>query len=89
MADHLIDIGPGAGKLGGRIVAQGSQKDLMASADSLTGRYLREPMQHGSQARRPSADHWLQVAGAQLHNLKNLNVRIPLERLTVVTGATM
>jgi excinuclease ABC subunit A len=88
MADHLIDIGPGAGKLGGRIVAQGSQKDLMASADSLTGRYLREPMQHGSTARRVKPSHWLEIQGANLHNLKNLNVRIPLERLTVVTGVS-
>ena len=88
MADHLIDIGPGAGKLGGRIVAQGSQQDLMQSAESLTGRYLREPMQHGSQARRPAADHWLRVVGAHLHNLKDLEVQIPLERLTVVTGVS-
>jgi excinuclease ABC subunit A len=88
MADHLIDIGPGAGKLGGRIVAQGTQQDLMHATDSLTGQYLREPMQHDSQPRRPSADQWLRIVGANLHNLKDLEVGIPLERLTVVTGVS-
>src|SRR5690606_25737826 len=52
-ADHIIDIGPSAGKRGGRVVAQGSVADLSASADSLTGRYLLHAMKHPLQARRP------------------------------------
>ena len=54
-ADHLIDIGPGAGRLGGQVVAQGTLDDVMAAADSVTGRYLRDAMRHPLQPRRPVA----------------------------------
>ena len=92
-ADHIIDIGPSAGKRGGRVVAQGSVDDLSANADSVTGRYLLHAMKHPLQARRaaPSADeggHWLQVKGASLHNLNELDAAVPLQRLVVITGVS-
>ncbi|MDA1187296.1 MAG: excinuclease ABC subunit UvrA [Proteobacteria bacterium] len=88
MADHLIDIGPGAGRLGGEVIAQGSQDDLKACERSMTGRYLREPMHHAAEPRRPKPEHWLQIKEANLHNLRKVNVEIPLQRLTVITGVS-
>ncbi len=168
-ADHIIDIGPSAGRRGGRVVAQGSVADLSASPDSLTGRYLLHAMKHPLQARRvvvalagdgvapgssygepksspggtpsprgrakaaskgkningasaevavgvgrpgddlgepyeepglptpaapPSALHhkpveeWIEVKGANLHNLQNVDAKVPLRRLVVVTGVS-
>ena len=89
-ADHVIDIGPGAGKRGGMVVAQGTVRELMASADSLTGRLLARPLQHPLQARRAvdgQTPH-LRVHGAHLHNLKRLDVAVPLGRLVAVTGVS-
>ena len=88
MADHLIDMGPGAGRRGGEVVAQGSQADLEASPESVTGRYLRSPMQHPAQPLRPPPEDWLVVKDARLHNLQGVDARIPLNRLTVVTGVS-
>ncbi|MDR7093331.1 excinuclease ABC subunit UvrA [Hydrogenophaga laconesensis] len=91
-ADHIIDIGPSAGKRGGRVVAQGSVSDLSANADSVTGRYLLHAMRHPLQARRSippmDASPWLQVRGANLHNLDNLDAAVPLQRLVVITGVS-
>ncbi len=102
-ADHIIDIGPSAGKRGGRLVAQGSVKDITDAADSQTGKYLLHAMKHPLQTRRnmPSfkvgskADKentevlkWLELKGANLHNLQNVNVQIPLQRLVAVTGVS-
>jgi excinuclease ABC subunit A len=131
-ADHIIDIGPSAGKRGGRLVAQGSVKDITDSADSQTGKYLLHAMKHPLQARRlmpvfdavanaakpeikveaPAAKKvskksqaaqlpaqtsvqevstdlkWLELKGANLHNLQNVNVEIPLQRLVAVTGVS-
>jgi excinuclease ABC subunit A len=92
-ADHIIDIGPSAGKRGGRVVAQGSVADLSANSESVTGRYLLHAMKHPLQARRPvlpasATDHWLQVKGAQLHNLNQLDASVPLQRLVVITGVS-
>ena len=145
-ADHIIDIGPSAGKRGGRVVAQGTVADLSANPDSVTGRYLLHAMKHPLQARRavaemglankeaaetgtadrgsdPDSGHpgprskkprtksgsdpmadvpisaeptptqsnettWIEVKGANLHNLQNLNVDVPLQRLVVVTGVS-
>lgn len=89
-ASHVIDIGPGAGVRGGRVVAQGTVDEIMASPDSLTGKYLRHPLVHPLQPRRPiDADTpKLTIRGAHLHNLHNVDVQIPIGRLSVVTGVS-
>jgi excinuclease ABC subunit A len=89
-AAHVIDIGPGAGVRGGRVVAQGTVQDIMDNPDSLTGKYLRHPLKHPLQPRRPvDADTpSIQVKGARLHNLANVEARFPIGRLTVVTGVS-
>ena len=95
-ADHLIDIGPGAGKRGGRLVAQGTAQALAAVPDSVTGRCLAQPMTHPLQPRREvafaaddagAATH-LTVLGPHLHNLQGMPVRVPLQRLVAVTGVS-
>lgn len=89
-ADHIIDIGPSAGKRGGRVVAQGTVADLSASPDSLTGRYLLHAMKHPLQPRRAvTADTGqMELRGATLHNLQQVDVAVPLKRLVVVTGVS-
>ncbi|MFC5431786.1 excinuclease ABC subunit UvrA [Paraburkholderia denitrificans] len=97
-ADHIIDIGPGAGKRGGRVVAQGNVADLAAQPDSLTGRYLAQPIVHPIQARREVIAaragrdsvpaQWLTVHGGKLHNLRDVTAQIPLGRLVAITGVS-
>ena len=90
-ADHVIDIGPGAGSEGGRLVAQGSVKDIIRCKDSVTGRMLAHPQQHPLVPRRAfssGSDPFIRVEGASLHNLKDVSVAFPLNRLTVVTGVS-
>ncbi|HSV54836.1 MAG TPA: excinuclease ABC subunit UvrA, partial [Burkholderiaceae bacterium] len=97
-ADHIIDIGPSAGKRGGRVVAQGSAKDLSDTPDSVTGRYLLHAMKHPLHTRRvvaqaaPTEDGtqggWLWLRQARLHNLQDVSVGIPLRRLVAITGVS-
>jgi excinuclease ABC subunit A len=89
-ADHVIDLGPGAGSRGGAVVAEGSAAELMRSPDSITGRFLAHPLAHPLVAPRITGERSpaIVVSGARLHNLNNVRARIPLERLTVITGVS-
>ncbi|AVR87019.1 Excinuclease ABC subunit A [Thauera aromatica K172] len=89
-ADHVIDLGPGAGVRGGRVVAEGRIDDLLNAPESATGECFRHPLQHPLRPRRAVADEHaaIRIEGANLHNLRALSVRIPLARLTVVTGVS-
>ncbi|MCL7452062.1 MAG: excinuclease ABC subunit UvrA, partial [Anaerolineae bacterium] len=89
-ADWIVDLGPGAGVLGGWVVAEGPPEEIMANERSLTGRYLSGQVQvlspNGS--RRPVNGQWLSLVGARQNNLKNLDVRFPLGLFTCVTGVS-
>ncbi|MBU3933621.1 MAG: excinuclease ABC subunit UvrA [Candidatus Omnitrophica bacterium] len=88
-ADYLIDLGPGAGRHGGKIVACGSLKDLLKSADSLTAKYLRGQLKIRVPGRRRKDNNKsLQIWGARQHNLKNINARIPLGLFVCITGVS-
>jgi excinuclease ABC subunit A len=89
-AQHVVDLGPGAGKLGGAVVAQGDAEELMANPASLTGRFLLQPLKHPVQPRRAvlKRNDSLEVHRANLHNLKSIDARIPLGRLVAVTGVS-
>ncbi|HVN36842.1 MAG TPA: excinuclease ABC subunit UvrA [Myxococcota bacterium] len=88
-ADHVIDMGPGAGTHGGRVVAEGPPQALLLHPDSLTGAYLsgRRAIAVPSR-RRPAGDRALVLTGCREHNLKDVTLRIPLGLLTVVTGVS-
>lgn len=87
-ADHIIDMGPGAGINGGYIVAEGRQEDIINSEDSLTGLYLREDRTIPVPEKRRKPTGFLKILGAQEFNLKNIDVEIPLSTFTCVTGVS-
>jgi excinuclease ABC subunit A len=89
-ADHIIDLGPGAGVRGGRVVAAGTAAELEAQPESVTGRFLAQPLMHPAQPRRATdaRSAGIEIDAARLHNLRSLDVRIPLGRLVVVTGVS-
>ncbi len=89
-ADWIVDLGPGAGVLGGWVVAEGTPQQIMANPRSLTGRYLSGELVVCSPngRRRPTNGRWLTLVGARQHNLKNLEVRFPLGLFTCVTGVS-
>jgi len=89
-ADHVIDMGPGAGIHGGHIVAEGTPEDIMRSPKSLTGKYLVGLEQIAIPARRRPALHnrWVKVVGARGNNLKNVSAGIPLGTFTCITGVS-
>ncbi|MDR0739698.1 MAG: excinuclease ABC subunit UvrA [Mycoplasmataceae bacterium] len=88
-SDYLIDIGPGAGEAGGKIVATGTPKEVMRNPDSLTGKYLNGALSIPiPKVRRSGNGQKIILKGANAHNLKNLEVTFPLGKLIVVTGVS-
>jgi len=87
-ADHILDLGPGAGAHGGQIVAQGTPLEIMADPTSLTGQYLRGEMTVTLPKRERKPKGFLGIVGARKHNLKNITARIPLGLFTCVTGVS-
>jgi excinuclease ABC subunit A len=88
-ADRILDMGPGPGARGGEIVFQGTPAELARDADSLTGRYLRgEKLVSDPQRLSSEPGHWIEVLGAAEHNLQDIDVRLPLNRLTCITGVS-
>ncbi|MTI52779.1 MAG: excinuclease ABC subunit UvrA [Alcanivorax sp.] len=88
-ADHVIDIGPGAGVHGGRVVAQGTAEEVAANKDSLTGDYLSGRRRIDVPAkRRATGDDWLTLTGATGNNLKGTELKLPLGLFTCVTGVS-
>ncbi len=88
-ADHVVDIGPGAGEHGGKIIAQGTPQEIMMCEDSITGRYLsRKEEIDVPKTRREGNGEFITIKGAKQNNLKDIDVEIPLGKFTCVTGVS-
>ncbi len=88
-ADWIIDIGPGAGIYGGKLVAEGTFEDIKNNKNSLTGKYLSGKLRvEIPETRRPGNGKFIEVTGAEEHNLKNINVKFPMGEFIVVTGVS-
>ena len=87
-ADHIVDIGPGAGEHGGEVIAEGTAEEIMQVPESITGAYLSGRIRIPVPQERRKPTGWLKIVGAQENNLKNINVKIPLGVMTCVTGVS-
>ena len=87
-ADHIVDIGPGAGEHGGEVIAEGTAEEIMQVPESITGAYLSGRIRIPVPEERKKPTGWLKIVGAQENNLKNIDVKIPLGVMTCVTGVS-
>ena len=87
-ADHIVDIGPGAGEHGGEVIAEGTAEEIMQVSESITGAYLSGRIRIPVPEERRKPTGWLKIVGAQENNLKNIDVKIPLGVMTCVTGVS-
>lgn len=89
-ADLIVDLGPGAGRRGGELVALGTIDEIKKCRGSITGKYLANPMSHPIRGSRRLLDNtdWLEILGAHANNLKEVDVRFPIGRLSVITGVS-
>ena len=89
-ADLIVDLGPGAGRRGGQLVALGPIREIKKCRKSVTGKFLLQPLAHPLRGSwRPLQEvNWLEIKGAYANNLKHIDVRFPIGRLSVITGVS-